>query len=204
MAKKKNGPKQTPPKARPPSRMAKPEEAWSLDLPVRLRLAIADAVVIFSRIDNAIIECIWLLEQADYKRRLQIAKEKAHENIKFVKGVVEEHLKLDIQPTWNALDKMRQERNLIAHGCWMVRYGGDSPGEKADPPEGMPHVLWHSKMLENGTDVVAEAFDYWKFKRFMDHAEVLLKTFRDFRDLAEKAIEEEEKRSRGLARPVPA
>ncbi|WP_038965599.1 hypothetical protein [Bradyrhizobium diazoefficiens] len=198
MAKKKKGPKSTPPKPQPVSPMATPDMTWTLALPDQLRLAIADAVVIFSRIDNAIIECIWVLEQADYKRKLQIAREKAYENIKFVKGVVEEHLKIDIAPTWNALDKMRQERNLIAHGCWMVRFCGQSPGEKADPPVGLPHVLWHSKMLENGTDVVAEAFDYWKFKRFMDHAEVLLKTFREFRDMAEKAIEDE-KRSRGLA-----
>ncbi|QIP02989.1 hypothetical protein [Bradyrhizobium symbiodeficiens] len=191
MANKKKGLKKTPPKPRPVSPMATPDMKWTLDLPERLRLAIADAVVIFSRIDNAIIECIWVLEQADYQRKLQIAKEKAYENIKFVKGVVEEHLKIDIAPTWNALDKMRQERNLIAHGCWMVRFGGDSPGEKANPPVGLPYVLWHSKMLENSTDVAAEAFDYWKFKRFMDHAEVLLRTFREFRDMAERAIADE-------------
>lgn len=173
--------------------MATPDMTWSLMLPERLRLAIADAIVIFSRIDNAIIESIWVLEQADYKRKKQIAKEHAHENIKFVRGVVEEHLKLQIEPTWNALDKMRQERNLIAHGVWMMRFGGDSPGEKADPPVGLPHVLWHSKMLENDTDVVAEAFDFWRFDRFMQHAEVLLNTFRQFKTLSENAINEEKK-----------
>ncbi|MEH2611306.1 hypothetical protein [Bradyrhizobium sp. AZCC 1693] len=70
--------------------MATPDMTRSFDLPDRLRLAIADAFVIFSRI--AIIQCIWVLEQADYRRKLQIAKEKAYENIKFVKGVVEELL----------------------------------------------------------------------------------------------------------------
>lgn len=31
--------------------------------------------------DHAITECIWVLEQADLKRKKQIAKEHAHENI---------------------------------------------------------------------------------------------------------------------------
>ena len=52
---------------------------WSFDLPDRLKLAIADAIAIFSRIDHAIIECIWILEQADLKRKKQIAKEHAHD-----------------------------------------------------------------------------------------------------------------------------
>ena len=38
-------------------------------------------------------------------------------------------MKLDIGPTWDALAELRQERNLIAHGVWSVRFGGDTPGE---------------------------------------------------------------------------
>jgi hypothetical protein len=181
----------------PTAAMMTPDMTWSYDLPARLRLAIADAVVIFSKLDHAIIECIWALEQADPQRKRQIAKQHAHENIEFVKGVVEGHLKLDIKETWNALTQMRGERNMIAHGVWMMRFGGDSPGETAQPPVGLPHVLWHSKMLEDGDYVVAEAFDFWKFDRFMKHAEVLLNTFRQFKTMAEDAIAEE-KRSRGI------
>jgi hypothetical protein len=62
-------------KAKPPTAtMATPNMIWTLDLPERLRLAIADAVVIFSRIDNALIEGIWVLEEADPKRKRQIAR----------------------------------------------------------------------------------------------------------------------------------
>jgi hypothetical protein len=108
-------------KAKPPTAtMATPDMTWTLDLPERLGLTIADAVVIFSRIDNALIECIWVLEEADPRRKRQIAKARAFENIDYVKGVVVEHLKLDIDETWNALDQMRQERNLVAHGVWMM------------------------------------------------------------------------------------
>ncbi len=114
-------------------------------------------MTIFSRIDHAIIECIWVLEQADLKRKRQIAKEHAHENIRYVRSVVEEHMKLDIPPTWDALAELRNERNLIAHGVWMVRFGGNSEGETATPPTGLPMVLWHSKMLESDDFVTAES-----------------------------------------------
>lgn len=169
---------------------------WSFELPDRLRLAIADAVTIFSRIDHAIIECIWVLEEADLKRKKQIAKEHAHENIKFVRGVVEGHMKLDIPPTWNALEELRQERNLIAHGVWMMQFGGNSVSETTTPPTGLPMVLWHSKMLESEDFVTAESFDYWRFDNFIDRARVLLDTFLKFRSMAEAAVRAE-KSSRG-------
>lgn len=184
----------------PPTSVALPNMTWSFDLPDRLKIAISDAVTIFSRLDHMIIECIWILEQADLKRKKQIAKEHAHENIKYVRGVVEEHMKLDIGPTWDALAELRQDRNLIAHGVWSVRFGGDTPGETAAPPTGIPMVLWHSKMIESDDFVAAESFDYWRFDRFMERARLLLKTFTDFRYMAEDAIEAE-KRSRGLAAP---
>ena len=152
-------------KTPPPTSVAIPGMAWSFKLPDRLRLAIADAVTIFARIDHAIIESIWVLEQADLKRKKQIAKEHAYENIKFVRGVVEKHMNLDIPPTWDALDELRTERNLIAHGVWMMRFGRDSAGEMTTPPTGLPMVLWHSKMLESDSFVTAESFDYWRFDK---------------------------------------
>jgi hypothetical protein len=190
MLKKKKGPRTTPPK-KPPTSMALPGMTWSFDLPVKLKIAIANAVTIFSRIDSMIIEGIWILEEADAKRRRQIAKEKVYENIKYVRGIVEQHMKLDIGPTWAALDELRQERNLIAHGVWMMRFGGDTPGETAAPPTGVPMVLWHSKMVESEDFVTAESFDYWKFERFMKRAELLLDTFTKFRYMTEDAIKEE-------------
>jgi hypothetical protein len=129
-----------------------------------------------------------VLEQADLKRKKQIAKEHAHENIKFVKSVVEQHMKLDIQETWDALAELRQERNLIAHGVWSLRFGGDAPSETAVPPTGLPMVLWHSKMLESDDYVTAESFDYWRFDKFMQRARLLLNTFRQFKAMCHKAI----------------
>jgi hypothetical protein len=87
-------------------------------------------------------------------------------------------MKLDIGPTWDALDEMRRERNLIAHGVWTMRFGGDSQGETAMPPEGLPMVLWHSKMLESDDFVTAESFHFWRFDKFMDRARVLTSLLR--------------------------
>ena len=185
---------------RPPpttTSVAIPGMTWSFDLTDRLKIAIADAIAIFSRIDHTVIEWIWVLEQADLNRKKQIAKEHAHGNVKVVRSVVEEHMKLDIGPTWDALDEIRRERNLIAHGVWTMRFGGDSQGEKATPPEGLPMVVWHSKMLESDDFVTAESFGFWRFGEFMDRARVLLNTFQQFKTRIEDAIEAE-KRSRSL------
>src|SRR4051812_12119438 len=113
----------------PPTSIAIPGMTWSFELPDRLKVAIAEAVTIFSHIDHMVTESVWALEEADLKRKKQIAKEHAHENLKFVRGVVEQHMKLDVGPTWDALDELRRERNLIAHGVWSVRLGGDTSGE---------------------------------------------------------------------------
>jgi hypothetical protein len=156
-----------------------------------------------SHIDCMVIESVWVLEQADLKRKKQIAKEHAHENINFVKSVVEQHMRLDIPETWDALAEFRQERNLIAHGVWSVRFGGDTPGETAVPPTGLPMVLWHSKMLESDDYVTAESFDYWRFDKFMRRARVLLNTFQQFKTMCENAIAEE-KRSRAAGGSQPS
>jgi hypothetical protein len=177
----------------PPTSVAIPGMTWSFELPARLKLAIAEAVTIFSHIDCMVIESVWVLEQADLKLKKKIAKEHAAENIKFIRAIVEEHMKLDIEPTWNALAELRQERNLIAHGVWSVRFGGDTSGETGASPEGLPMVLWHSKMLESDDFVTAESFDYWRFDKFMDRARLLLNTFQQFRTMCEKAIEDEKR-----------
>jgi hypothetical protein len=104
-------------------------------------------------------------------------------------------MELDIPETWDALDELRQERNLIAHGVWTMRFGGDSAGELAAPPTGLPMVLWHSKMLESDDFVTAESFDYSRFDKFMGRARVLLNAFQQFRTMADSSIEEK-RRSR--------
>lgn len=174
----------------PPTSMAIPGMSWSFDLPDRLKIAIAEAVTVFSHIDCMLIESVWALEQPDLKRKKQIAKEHAHENIKFIRSIVEDHMKLDVSAMWDALAELRQERNLIAHGTWSVTFGGET---SATDPGGLPMVLWHSKMLESDDFVTAESFDYWRFERFMKRGRHLLNTFQQFKTMCETAVEQQKR-----------
>jgi hypothetical protein len=72
----------------------------------------------------------------------------ARENINFVRSVVEEHMKLDILETWDALAGLHQERNLIAYAVWTMRFGGDSAGKLAALPSG---YLCHYRPVWRGT-----------------------------------------------------
>ena len=57
-------------------------------------------------------------------------------------------------------------------------------------------------MLESDDFVTAESFDYWRFEKFMKRARVLLNTFRQFKTMCEKAIEEEKRsRAAGCSQP---
>ena len=51
-----------------------PNLKWSFELPDRLKFAIADAIVLYSRIESCCIEIIWELEQANLECKKQIAK----------------------------------------------------------------------------------------------------------------------------------
>lgn len=170
--------------------MAIPGMTWSFDLPDRLKIAIADAVTVFSHIDCMLIESVWALEDADLKRKKQIAKEHAAENIKYIRDIVENHMKLDVSAMWDALADLRRERNLIAHGTWSVCFGGATPATDAG---GLPMVLWHSKMLEADDSVTAESFDYWRFEKFMKCGRHLLNTFQQFKTMCENAVEEQKR-----------
>ena len=55
-------------------RTLEPAPDWSSKLPDKLKLAIADCILLFSNIESCIVELVWLLEDADIERRKQIAR----------------------------------------------------------------------------------------------------------------------------------
>ena len=117
------------PIARPPN----PDLTWSFELPKRLKLAIADAIVLYSRIECYCVEIVWEVEQADLVRKQELAKNWGERNFKLLRKAIEslpgakpEHHN-HIWPTLRALGK---ERNLIGHGVWMSR---------CSPRSGAPH-----------------------------------------------------------------
>jgi hypothetical protein len=154
-----------------------PPESWSFKLPPELKLAIADAITLFARIDNCIIETLWVIEDADLARKRKIAKGFAHENLAAIQGYVEQIPRARTDKIWPGLAQMRAERNLIAHGVWMVDQNG------------RPLVVWHSKFLESDDFVGAEYFDYKRFGYFTKRAEHLLNTFATFKRMLEEAAE---------------
>jgi hypothetical protein len=101
---------------------------------------------------------VWVLEQADLKRKKQIAKEHAAENIKFIRAIVEEHMKLDIEPTWNAPQRrlIRLDRSDPPHRkrVFRVPVGFRSGGSA-------PEKVWSSLFQEGGASLVrVGAFEY--------------------------------------------
>jgi hypothetical protein len=131
-------------------------------------------VTLFGRLDNALIEVLWADEQADLARKKKNAKEFAADNIEFMAQRIKERLGLDAPNIWHSLARMRRERNLIAHGVWMVADGEN------------PMVLWHSKMLESDDYVSFEPFPYHRFEHFWTKAAHLLNTFNIYREMLHK------------------
>lgn len=94
-----------------------------------------------------------------------------------------------------ALKERREARNAFGTAVKAkgTRLSLDFRLRHYPPATGLPMVMWHSKMPESND---FEPFDYWKFERFMKHAQALL-TFLDLKNLANDAIEDQ-KRSNGL------
>jgi len=93
-----------------------PHLTWSFVLPDKLKLAIADAVVLYSRIESCIVEIIWELEEADIERKREIAKAWGDQNFRLVKRAVKLIPGAKTDAIWPALKAIGKERNLIGHG----------------------------------------------------------------------------------------
>jgi hypothetical protein len=103
----------------------------SAELPEWLRFAIADAVVLFGRMEQEIIEIAWLLNDATLKEKLKLARNPATETFLAILESVEQRepgLKLDALK--DGFTTLAQERNVIVHGAWTMA-------------DDKPWVVWH-------------------------------------------------------------
>lgn len=149
-----------------------PNTCLSADLPEWLRLAIADAVVVFGRMEQEAIEISWLLNDAELKQRLKIAQFPATKNfIEIIEAVERAKDSLKLDAVKDAFRSLANERNLMVHGAWAMT------DEK-------PWVVWH-KFAEDTESVIGEHFEAWRFERFMVKAEHLLNTLRRYHDQLE-------------------
>lgn len=152
---------------------------WSFELPPRLRLAIADAVTLFAKIESCMLETVWLLEGADLARKKKLSRDAAADHMEAIEAAVKLIPGAESDAIWPAAHDLRNERNLIAHGVWMVDC------------DARPLVVWHRKFLESDEYVSGEYFSYRRFDYFQARGQHLLTTFADFKRLLEEALDEE-------------
>jgi hypothetical protein len=137
-----------------------------------VRLAIADAVVVFGRMEQEIIEISWILTDADLKQKLKLTKGSPTDKFIVVLESVERAeagLKLDaLKESFRGL---ADERNLIVHGAWTMA-------------DAKPWVVWH-KFLEDDDSIIGEFFERRRFERFMIKAQHILDMLRKFHDMLE-------------------
>jgi hypothetical protein len=163
------------PVAKPPP----PGLTWSLELPDRLKLAIADAVTLYARLESLCIECLWEIENADFERRRELAKNWGEKNFVLVKKAVANLPGAKTERIWPTLRWLGKERNVIAHSVWLW-----------SPSEQRPMVVWHSKFLETDEWVGAEFYDWERFERFDKRVKALVNLFNDFKALLVKGADE--------------
>jgi hypothetical protein len=159
-------------------RTLEPEPNWSSKLPDKLKLAIADCILLYSNIESCIVELVWLIEDADTERRMRIARSWSSTNFKIVKQVIKLIPGAESDAVWTTLKNLGEERNLIGHGVWLITH------------EGRPMVVWHARS-EDHENIEAQYFDWARFDQFLILASAVLKTFAQFKQLFEAAIDSE-------------
>lgn len=145
----------------------------SMQLPKWVRLSIADAVVVFGRMEQEVIEISWVLTDAELKERLKLTQKPSTDNfiaiIEWFERSQEPPIKLDaLKESFRAL---AIERNLIVHGAWIMT-------------DDKPWVVWH-KFAEDTESIIGEHFEAWRFERFMTKGNHVLNTLREFHNILE-------------------
>lgn len=144
----------------------------STELPDWVRLAIADAVVVFGRMEQEIIEISWILKDADLTQKLNRARAPATKNfIAALESIERQQTGLKLDALKDGFRGLADERNLIVHGAWMM-------------VDDRPWVVWH-KFLEDDESIIGEFFEQRRFEWFMKKGEHILNTLRRFHDMLE-------------------
>jgi hypothetical protein len=118
-----------------------------------VKLSIADAVVVFGRMEQEAIEISWVLTDAELKERLKLARTPATENfIAIIESVERSQASLKLDALKNTFRTLADERNLIVHGSWTMT-------------DDKPWVVWH-KFAEDTESIIGEHFEAWRFERF--------------------------------------
>jgi hypothetical protein len=146
---------------------------FSAEIPDHVKLAIADAVIVFGRIEQELIEIAWVLSNADLKQRLKIARAPTTDNfIAIIEAVEQAQPGVNLGAIKTTAQQLADDRNLMVHGAWSMT-------------DNKPWVVWH-KFVEDTDSVIGEHFEPWRFERFMTKALHILHMLRQFHDMLEQ------------------
>lgn len=146
----------------------------SRDLPDWVRLAIADAIMLFGRLEQEVIEISWLIKGAEQKvERLKVARNPATDNFSDIVALVEQAAGQELKALRSTFDDLAKDRNLIVHGAWWF------------VDDRRPWVVWH-KFIEDNESVMGEFYENGRFADFMMKARHLYEMCRKFHDEIEK------------------
>lgn len=142
------------------------------ELPEWVKLSIAEAVVVFGRMEQEAIEISWLLTDAQLKKRLKLARTPASENfVAIIESAERSQDGLNLSALKESFVTLANERNLIVHGAWTMT-------------DDKPWVVWH-KFIEDTDSIIGEHFESWRFERFMKKANHILGMLREMHNLLE-------------------
>jgi hypothetical protein len=154
----------------------RPVKDVSGNIPDKLKLAIGDAVSLFSLIDSCALEIVWLILGADLAMKKKLAKERAFANLKTFEDAISQIPDVDSSHIFAVCRELRRQRNLIAHGVWQV------------DDAGIPHVTLHSHYLESDDYAVIEEFSYERFASFIESGLGVLGAFNEAKQNLEKVL----------------
>jgi len=144
----------------------------SAEIPDQVKLALADAVITFGRIEQELIEIAWVLSNADLEQRVKIARQPTSDNfIKIIEAVEKAEPGLELHALKSAIRQLADDRNLMVHGAWTMT-------------DDKPWVVWH-KFAEDTDSVIGEHFEPWRFERFMTKGLHILGTLRESHNMLE-------------------
>ena len=152
----------------------RPVKDVSGNIPDKLKMAIGDAVSLFSKIDHCALEVVWLIKGADVAGKKKLAKAYAANNLETFECAIRQLPNVERDDIFSACRELLNERNLIAHGVWLV------------DDAGIPHVTWHSRFLESDDYAVIESFSYDRFDSFLERGRAVL----DILDEIKRNLEE--------------
>jgi hypothetical protein len=148
---------------------------FSWKMPEWVKLAIADSLIVFGRMEQRIIEIAWLLKDADIKERVKTARAPAVENFEGILDVMEEFEGKTFDGLRKTFEDLSKDRNLIAHGSWLMIDGA------------RPWVVWH-KFIEDESSVIGEFYEKGRFADFKKKADYLYEMCGKYHDMLEKTL----------------